>query len=188
MKEKYFIGYLLPNHAALQAEEIATDLSKTFLLRNVYKKYPPHITLKTPFFATPLQAADLLDFTMTNFLVGRKSITSAVELSGFGHFNIGTIYWDLIDEHDSITTIQRELCDAFENNVEWMQFEKFEPNGIPHVTVATGDIRGRFKNIYEYLKKKYPEPIQIVLDTICLFKKNQNGVWEIVLAQTLTSK
>jgi 2'-5' RNA ligase len=180
---KYFFGFSLSEEADAYARSIAEDLSQTRHVQNVFSKYIPHITLKVSFVGTEQNLTELVEF-MEKFVLGRKAIP--IQMKGFGHFNIGIIYWDVLQEDERLTTLQQELCDGLES-LSWVAFNAIEPNGIPHVTVGEGNIRGRFASIYDYLKGKYRKGIPVQLDTIHLFQKSSHvTVWESVATWTLS--
>jgi 2'-5' RNA ligase len=177
ISRKFFIGFSLPEEAERYARTIADDVHNTFGIKNVLDKFIPHVTLKVTFVAHEHCRFDLIDF-LEKFTRDRRPIP--IELRGFGHFNIGVIYLDVLEDLNGVTLIQQELCSGLES-YEWVTFDRREPTGIPHVNVGEGDIRGRFVKIYDYLTSQYPHGISTELKNIHLFEKAPHAnAWEIV--------
>ena len=175
-KRKYFIGCVLSNHVALRCKRIAGDLAETFAVKNVFKKYEPHMTWKAPFLADDSQIDDVIKI-LQKFVEGRRVIP--VTMKGFGHFSTGVIYCDIIAHDEKLELVQCELCQALELLPWNITFEKTEPSGIFHVTVANDDIRGRFPVIFEYLKTTHRGGIDFDIDSVDLFEKT-DGVWRVI--------
>ncbi len=179
---KYFFGFALPEEADSQARMISEDLVRTFGIRNVFFKHPPHITLKVPFVGSVSDRELLIEF-MQKFTNGRKAIP--VELKRFAHFSIGTIFQDVLEDEESLVVLQKELCYGLEL-IPWITFDTREPAGQPHVTVGTDDIKGRFKFIHDYVHEKYPVGISAILTDIHLFQKPPHTeLWESTAVFTL---
>ncbi len=179
-KKKYFIGFVLSPEADRYARMIADDLSERYLIKNQFEKYVPHITLKIPFTGLAVDREKIIEF-LQKFVKGRKDIP--IVMSDFGHFNIGVVYWDVLQHSEALTTLQKELCDAIQTHLQWVSFNPVEPNGIPHVTVGEGDIKGRFQEIYKYLKKNYTDPKYVILNEMHLFEEPLYGYkWKTAAA------
>ena len=176
-QKKLFIGFALKGPAFDYSIEITNGLTHRYGIKNQFHKYPPHITLKITFLATDDQIENDLIPYLQKFVVGRKPIK--LETVGFGHFNTGVIFRDILQDDSLLTVLQKELCDGLEEHIKWMKFHAIEPNGIPHVTVGEDDISGRFKEIYLSLLQKYPESQNFNLDMLELFEK-QSGKWVVV--------
>jgi 2'-5' RNA ligase len=184
MNRKYFIGMPLSKEGSDMVRAISKDLNLTFGIKNHYastdlqkEKYPPHITLKLPFTGLIENRDDLISF-LQKFVNGRIHIP--IKLSDFGHFNIGVVYWDVIQFSEDLTTLQKELCNGLENNLPWVGFNSVEPNGIPHVTVAEEDVKGRFDNIYYHVKNRYPDKRFEILNQIVLYEKaTSKHTWNV---------
>jgi 2'-5' RNA ligase len=175
-KRKYFIGCLLPKAISLRCKRIAGDLVGQFAVNNVFEKYEPHITWKAPFFASEDEISEVKEL-LQKFKKGRHEI--AITMKGFGHFSTGVVFCDIIAHDEKLELIQSELCQALEL-LSWnIGFEKQEPSGIFHVTIAIDDIRGRFPEVFDYLKRTHREELRFEIDSIDLFKKVNDGKWEV---------
>jgi 2'-5' RNA ligase len=170
ISKKFFIGFVLSKEADEYARMIAADICDKYGLRNQFEKYVPHITLKVTFTGLENNREELIEF-LEKFSYDRRDIS--INMSSFGHFSIGVIFWDVIERSEELTTLQKELCLGLEHK-RWISFDRREPNGNPHVTVAEGDTKGRFEEIFDYLKEKFPDKLPTILNKIHLFEKDSN--------------
>lgn len=178
MKKKYFIGFALKENAYDYSLHIADGLNHRYNVKNQFYKYPPHITLKISFFATDMELNQDLVPYLEKFVIGRNPIS--LEVKGFGHFNTGVIFRDILQNDSSLTVLQRELCDGLEEHLKWVTFYDIEPNGIPRVTLGEDDVSGRFKSIYLSLIDKFPEGQEFDLDALELFEKQDDKRWIVI--------
>ena len=176
ISRKYFFGFSLSDEADAYVRLIAEDLYNTFGVTNIFTKYIPHITVKVPFTGHEHDQTILEEF-MQKFVRGRKPIP--IQIKGFGHFNIGTVYCDILQHGEDLTLLQSELCYGLED-IPWVTFDVREPTGIPHITVGAQGIRGRFIPIFEHLQQKYHKGRYMNLEKLNLFQKlPHTESWEI---------
>lgn len=182
--KKYFIGFVLPLEADQYARMIANDLFETFGIKNQFKKYPPHVTMKISFTGFESDKKRIISF-LEKFIKGRAPVP--VKIGEIHHFNMGVIYLDILDYSEGLITMRRELCDGLQSAMPGIGFGSFEPEGSAHATLAEGDIKGRFMPLYEHVKK-YQNDERIVLSKLHLFEKLAHAYeWKVTAVFPLKS-
>lgn len=140
--------------------EVGPKFGERYLIEN---PLPSHITLKFPFKTNNIKKVEkkLKEFT-------KKQSPSKINIRGFGNFNGFVIFMKIKFSKQAFRT-QKELLKELEK-IGIMPC-KFDIKYIPHATIAYGNTKNNFNNIWKYIKTLKKPEFNLKLDHITLMKK-----------------
>ncbi len=171
---KYVLVFLIKGKPGIYLHNLTSKLSKQFRVKNVFKRIPPHVTLKYIGEIKSETKIKELIFLLKNFIKGQGKIK--IHLRGIGYFDKRVIFVKVLKTKQLIE-FYNELCEELKK-LKWMPCRKYERKQIKfHLTLAKGNIKAKFQKILEYLSNKNLD-YSVFIDKMILMKY-ENQKWRI---------
>lgn len=163
---KYSIFYLIKGKAGKYIQKLVQEVGPKFAENYMIKNpLPSHITIKAPFETDNIKDVEKV---LREFV--REHHTSKINIEGFGNFNRFVSFLNTKFSREALRT-QKELL----NELTKIRIKpsKFDKKFKPHVTVAYGNTKKSFHNIWNYLKKLDKPKFDLKFDNLTIMKKTR---------------
>jgi len=164
----YRIAYLLDGKSKKYVEDMIQDVAKKFDVDFVYSgRQPAHITLKYRFETNKIKEVE-------NILseICEEINTSNFEIGGLGSFKRDALILKVKPSKEMIRFEKIVLKRLGYLNGDLAKFDKVLYKNF-HIGIAHHDIKSKFDEIKEYLKK-YDKKFKLKFDRVYLIKKPIN--------------
>lgn len=169
---KYSIFYVIKGKAGRFQQKLAKIVGPRFgenyLIEN---PLPPHVTLKQPFRTTQIKN---LEKIIKDFVKTQKP--TKVKIRGFGNFDRFVAFMKVEFTKDGCRT-QRQLFERLKS-IKGFRIRKFDKHFNPHATIAYGNTKKKFNEIWDYLKTLEKPHFDFLFDNITIYKK-PGKYWKI---------
>ena len=168
----YSIALLPPQWLANHIVDFKLNLARKFNFSESLKNFPL-ITLQQPFLQLPYREEILVD-KLKSF--AHKHHPIHVQINGFGAFSDHTVYLKMKNPN-GIRQLQKQLIYFLKEQLYFSE-DMLTQHYLPHLKIATKDIKKDFKNIYADCKRKKFEA-DFNASAMHLLKYNLNH-WEVI--------
>ena len=162
---EYVVVYLIRGkeekyHQKL-VKEVGPKFGETYMIEN---PLPSHITLK---YSMNLNSPKELEKVLKLFAEKHKS--SKIKIDGFGNFKKFVIFLKIKLSKSSIK-LQKELLKEVKK-IKGVKMHDFDVKWKPHATIAYGNTKKSFDNIWNYLKTLEKPNFELKFDNITILRK-----------------
>lgn len=169
---KYVLVYLLKGDARKcqqkLVKEVGPRFGENYMMEN---PLPAHITLKSPFELRDIKELEkkLKEFTS-------KHRSREFKIRRFGNFRrfVAFLKPEMPQE---IIKLQKKLLKTIKD-MDGIELHEFDKKWKPHATIAYGNTKESFDNIWNYLKKLDKPNLDLVFDNITILKKPKK-YWKV---------
>jgi 2'-5' RNA ligase len=164
---KYLIVTLLKGDLEKFQQKLLYEIPRKFKAkRGILRKPPAHITLKYFFDCEDIEKVEIF---VKGFCEANKK--SSYSAKGFGHFRKEVIFIEMVPSREMIM-IHKKFLKELEKKTN-VEFSDVDSTPHFHSSVAHGDIKGEFKEIWSYVNKKNLE-FECKFDNIAILKVEDN--------------
>jgi len=162
---KYSIFYLMKGEARRYRNKLVKEVGPKFGERYVLNsKLPAHITLKIPFENNNIKKVEKV---LKKFIKNHKS--SKIKIIGFGNFRRFVAFLKFEFPKFALGTYKEMINEL--GKIKGIKIHEHEKNWHPHATIAYGNTKKSFNEIWNYLKKLNKPKFELMFDNITIMKK-----------------
>lgn len=168
---KCLIAALIKGKAGRFQQKLLYDVAKRFKVNGAVKRRPPaHITLKYSFKTSKIKEVEeaIKDFC-------KKNKSCRYKLKGFSYFGRDVIFIEVFPSKEMKKLHKKLILQLYK--IKGMKRKKWDKTTHFHSSIAHSDIKGKFKEIWGYVKNKKCD-FKIELDNITILKMS-DGVWKV---------
>jgi len=171
VKMKYVIVYLIEGEVEKFHQRLVRTVGPKFGEKHLVENpRPSHVTLNSPF-----QFDNLKELEKIIRLFANKNNSSVLEIDGFGNFRRFVAFLNTKFSEKGIK-IQKKLIRELKSL--GLEPHEFDKKWKPHATIAYGNTKKNFDNIWNYLKKLDKSKFKIRFDNITILKKPRK-YWKV---------
>ena len=168
---KIVLVYLIKGPAKKYQNKLAKEVGPRFGEYHLIKNpIPAHITLKSPFEVENIKGIEQL---LRRLVKNQKK--SIIKIKGFGNFRRFVAFFKTKFSLEAKKT-QKQLIK--ELSKAGIKIQEFDINFKPHATIAYGNTKKTFNDIWGYLNKIKKPNFNLEFDNITILKKPRK-YWKI---------
>tara|TARA_Y100000310_G_scaffold137432_1_gene136286 strand:+ start:6670 stop:7200 length:531 start_codon:yes stop_codon:yes gene_type:complete len=168
---KYVIVYLIKGKAEKYHQALVKNVGPRFgEMHLIDNPLPSHVTLKAPFSSDNIEG---LENVLKGFVERQK--LCKVKINGFGEFDRHVAFMKT-KFSEGAKDIQKELIKELEQM--GIKPHEFDRKHHAHATIAYGNTKKSFDDIWDYLKTKEKPEFDLGFDNITILRKPRK-YWEI---------
>lgn len=160
----------LPELAAFTAPWRATSYAPDHPTMPIERRFPPHVTLLTPFAeADDRQALDRLHRVADHHRPFDLTFSRAEQ------FGPGGAVWLVPEPHDLVLTLMCQVIEAFP---EYPPYEGLHPDPVPHLTVTTVGEADTLAQVDAALRQR--GPLCAHVSELGVWQRDCDDAWQLI--------
>lgn len=165
----------LPELAAFTSPWRSTSYAPDHPTLPIERRFPPHVTVLTPF-AAPDDAAAVARLRQ----VTERHASMQIVFSRVDQFGPGGAVWLVPEPVDAILGLVRDVIAAFP---EHPPYEGLHPDPVPHLTVTTVGDAATLAQVRAALDQQGPLTVQV--HELGVWYRGDDGVWQLAATAPL---